>query len=62
LLAQKDQEDPLQDMRYSYDPMGNVFRIDAPTLATVYFANQRVEGHRTFTYDSLCRLTESSGW
>jgi insecticidal toxin complex protein TccC len=52
LLAQKDQEDPLQDMRYSYDP----------TLATVYFANQRVEGHRTFTYDSLCRLTESSGW
>ncbi|WP_429429336.1 RHS repeat-associated core domain-containing protein [Pseudomonas frederiksbergensis] len=62
LLAQKDQEDPLQDMRYSYDPMGNVLRIDDPTFATVYFANQRVEGHRTFTYDSLYRLTESSGF
>jgi insecticidal toxin complex protein TccC len=62
LLAQKDQEDPLQDMRYSYDPMGNVLRIDDPTFTTVYFANQRVEGHRTFTYDSLYRLTERSGF
>ena len=62
LLAQKGQEDPLQDMRYSYDPMGNVLRIDDPTLTTVYFANQRVEGHRTFTYDSLYRLTESSSF
>jgi insecticidal toxin complex protein TccC len=44
----------LQDLRYTYDPVGNL-RIEDRTLATVYFANQRVEGDRHFVYDSLYR-------
>jgi insecticidal toxin complex protein TccC len=62
LLAQKGQEKPLQDFHYAYDPMGNVLRIEDHTLATVYFANQRVEGHRSFFYDSLYRLIEANGF
>lgn len=62
LLAGKDQEKPLQDLRYTYDPVGNVLRIEDRTLATVYFANQRVDGVRLFVYDSLYRLIESLGF
>jgi len=62
LLAGKDQEKPLQDLHYTYDPVGNVVRIEDRTLATVYFANQRVDGDRHFVYDSLYRLSESRGF
>jgi len=61
-LACKDQEKPLQDLHYTYDPVGNVLRIEDRTLATVYFANQRVDGDRHFVYDSLYRLSESRGF
>src|SRR3546814_19546035 len=33
----------LQDLFYSYDPMGNVLSIEDKTLTVRYFANQRVE-------------------
>ncbi|MGF6204204.1 insecticidal toxin complex protein TccC [Pseudomonas frederiksbergensis] len=52
----------LQDLMYQYDPTGNVLRIDDHTLATVYFANQRVESNRQFKYDSLYRLIRASGF
>ncbi|MFJ4195558.1 RHS repeat-associated core domain-containing protein [Pseudomonas sp. NPDC089534] len=61
-LARKGQERPLQDLHYFHDPMGNVLRIEDHTLATVYFANQRVEPHRHFVYDSLYRLIETRGF
>lgn len=51
-----------QNLAYRYDPMGNVLRIEDHSLTTVYFANQRVDGHRDFTYDSLYRLTGASGF
>ena len=51
-----------QNLAYHHDPMGNVLRIEDHSLATVYFANQRVDGHRDFTYDSLYRLTGASGF
>lgn len=51
-----------QHFNYRYDPMGNVLRIEDPTVDTVYFANQRVDSDRAFTYDSLYRLTSASGF
>ncbi|MGE8146950.1 RHS repeat-associated core domain-containing protein [Pseudomonas frederiksbergensis] len=51
-----------QNFEYGYDPMGNVVHIKDLTLATLYFANQRVDNERTFTYDSLYRLTSASGF
>ncbi|MFJ3010127.1 RHS repeat-associated core domain-containing protein [Pseudomonas fluorescens] len=62
LLAGKDQEKPLQDLHYTYDPVGNILRIEDHTLGKVYFANQRVDGNRHFVYDSLYRLIESRGF
>ncbi|MCU1751280.1 RHS repeat-associated core domain-containing protein [Pseudomonas sp. 6D_7.1_Bac1] len=62
LKAQKKLEPPLQDFEYFYDRMGNVTRIDDLTFTPSHFANQRVDGHRTFTYDSLYRLTSATGY
>jgi len=62
LLAYKDPAAPLQDLHYVYDPAGNILSIEDHTLATVYFANQRVDGNRHFVYDSFYRLIESRGF
>ncbi|MEO6679964.1 MAG: RHS repeat-associated core domain-containing protein, partial [Pseudomonas sp.] len=60
--AQKNAESPLQDFAYVYDRVGNITRIETPGFTPVHFANQRVDGQRTFTYDSLYRLTSASGF
>jgi insecticidal toxin complex protein TccC len=62
MLARKDRAKPLQDLHYEHDPIGNVLRIEDHTLATVYFANQRVDADRHFAYDSLNRLTKCRGF
>lgn len=62
LTAQKPGDPPRQDQRYIYDRVGNVLRIEDHALATVYFANQRIDGHREFTYDSLYRLIRATGF
>ncbi|XXD82299.1 RHS repeat-associated core domain-containing protein [Pseudomonas sp. Z5-35] len=62
LQAGKPSEAPRQNLAYVYDPVGNVLRIEDLTVTTVHFANQRVDGHRDFTYDSLYRLTGASGF
>jgi len=55
------QHPPLQDFEYRYDPVGNVTRIDDHAFTARHFANQRVDGHREFSYDSLYRLHSASG-
>ena len=62
LTAQKPGDPLRQDLRYFYDRVGNVLRIEDHTLATVYVANQRVDGHRAFSYDSLYRLIRATGF
>jgi hypothetical protein len=53
----------LQDLRYTYDPVGNITHIqdDADIQNTVYFRNQRVEPSSDYTYDALYRLIEATG-
>lgn len=51
----------LQNFEYAYDAVGNVLRIDDSTFTPVYFANQYIDGHRAFSYDSLDRLITASG-
>src|SRR3546814_8601272 len=43
-------------------PVGNIARILDHTYTPSHFANQRVDGHRAFSYDSLYRLTSASGY
>ncbi|WP_339522206.1 RHS repeat-associated core domain-containing protein [Pseudomonas sp. EL_65y_Pfl2_R96] len=60
--AQENQQPSLQDFEYEYDPVGNVTRILDHVFTPSHFANQRVDGHREFRYDSLYRLHSASGY
>jgi RHS repeat-associated protein len=52
-----------QDLRYTYDPAGNITHIQdqADIQSIIYFRNQRVEPSADYTYDALYRLTQASG-
>jgi insecticidal toxin complex protein TccC len=52
----------LQDLEYFYDRVGNITRIEDHAFEPHYFANQLVDGHREFSYDSLYRLTRATGY
>ncbi|MFN0217011.1 MAG: SpvB/TcaC N-terminal domain-containing protein, partial [Saprospiraceae bacterium] len=51
----------LQDLQYTYDPVGNITQVWDQAIPTVFFANHRVEPISKYQYDSLYRLTEASG-
>ncbi|MCL6542211.1 MAG: FG-GAP-like repeat-containing protein [Roseiflexus sp.] len=51
----------LQDLRYTYDPAGNITHIRDEAQQTVYFNNAVVEPHAEYTYDALYRLIEATG-
>jgi RHS repeat-associated protein len=57
---QTDDED-LQDVRYSYDPIGNIAHIADSAQQTVYFKNQVVPASADYTYDAIYRLMEAAG-
>lgn len=54
-------KDPLQNLSYSYDPVGNISLLMDHLQTVGYFANQRVAPETTYTYDSLYQLTSASG-
>ncbi|KQV19402.1 toxin [Pseudomonas sp. Root329] len=60
--AQKNAEPALQNLEYFYDRVGNITRIEDHAFKPIYFANQLIDGHRDFTYDSLYRLTRATGY
>jgi insecticidal toxin complex protein TccC len=51
----------LQDLAYTYDPVGNVTRIRDSVAATRYFRNQRTDPTNHYRYDTLYQLIEASG-
>lgn len=51
----------LQDLHYTYDPVGNIVQIWDQAIPTVFFDNLRVEPLALYQYDSLYRLTQASG-
>lgn len=52
---------PLQNLSYSYDPVGNISLLMDHLQTVGYFDNQRVAPETTYTYDSLYQLTSASG-
>lgn len=62
LLSRLANNAALQDMRYTYDPVGNVLSIEDAALPIRFFANQRIEPISHFRYDTLYRLVEATGW
>jgi len=51
----------LQDLRYDYDPVGNVLHISNDAEATRFWRNQKVAPEYTYVYDSLYQLVSASG-
>ncbi|WP_296182702.1 RHS repeat domain-containing protein [Pseudomonas sp. UBA1879] len=51
----------LQDLNYTYDPVGNVVSLEDVTLPVSFFSNQRVEPVNRYVYDSLYQLIEATG-
>ena len=51
----------LQDLTYTYDPVGNITDIRDDAQQRIYFNNQVVEPNAQFTYDAIYRLIEATG-
>ncbi len=43
----------MQDLHYTYDPAGNITRIEDAALKTVFHAGQQVDPVGQYTYDAL---------
>ncbi len=62
LLTQRSSDDKtLQDLSYTYDPVGNITQIADGALETVFNKNQAVQPESSYTYDALYRLIEAEG-
>ena len=51
----------LQDLAYTYDPVGNVTRIADAVQKVTFYDNDEVSADRDYTYDPLYRLIGASG-
>lgn len=51
----------VQNLRYTYDAVGNITRIQDDAQQAVYFSNKRVEPSNDYTYDALYRLIQAGG-
>ncbi|MCW7549646.1 YwqJ-related putative deaminase [Photorhabdus sp. APURE] len=51
----------LQDLRYEYDPVGNIISLRNDAEATRFWRNQKMVPKNIYTYDSLYQLTSATG-
>lgn len=51
----------LQDLRYDYDPVGNVLSIRNDAEETRFWRNQKVVPENTYVYDTLYQLVSATG-
>ncbi|OFW05979.1 MAG: hypothetical protein A3H96_00125 [Acidobacteria bacterium RIFCSPLOWO2_02_FULL_67_36] len=51
----------VQNLRYTYDPIGNITDIRDAAQQAVYFRNKRVEPSAEYIYDPMYRLIEATG-
>jgi len=51
----------VQNLTYTYDPVGNVTHIRDDAQQTRFFRNRRVEPSADYTYDAVYRLIEATG-
>src|SRR5207302_917518 len=51
----------VQNLSYTYDPVGNITEIRDDAQEIVFFRNRRVEPSAQYTYDAIYRLTEATG-
>ncbi|MDG9882778.1 toxin [Pseudomonas sp. GD04058] len=51
----------LQDLRYQYDPAGNILVIDDLSQPLTFYRNQRIAAQQVMVYDTLYQLIEARG-
>src|SRR5262249_27980165 len=51
----------LQDLSYTYDPVGNITGINDAAQQTVFFNNAVVTANSQYVYDALYRLIKADG-
>ncbi|MCC2314104.1 SpvB/TcaC N-terminal domain-containing protein, partial [Cellulomonas xiejunii] len=51
----------VQNLSYTYDPVGNITHIADAAQETVFFRNKRVEASNDYVYDALYRLVQATG-
>ena len=51
----------LQDLNYTYDPVGNVLHIADNAQQKIFFRNQRIEPSSDYVYDATYRLIQAKG-
>jgi RHS repeat-associated protein len=51
----------LQNLNYTYDPVGNIVEIVDLAQKTKYYANAQVEPRKKYTYDALYRILSGEG-
>ena len=53
--------DALQDLFYTYDPVGNITHIQDDATPTIFHNGEEVLPHNSYTYDALYRLARATG-
>ena len=61
LETKRQNNDPLQDWYYTFDPAGNITHIEDKNVPITFFNNQKVTGVSEYIYDALYRLTSATG-
>ncbi|NSL86281.1 insecticidal toxin complex protein [Chitinophaga sp. Mgbs1] len=61
LETRRQNSDPLQDWRYTYDAAGNITHITDSNIPVTFFQNTKITDTATYAYDALYRLLEASG-
>ena len=51
----------IQNLSYTYDPVGNITHIQDDAQQTLFFRNKRVEPSNNYLYDAVYRLIEATG-
>jgi len=59
--AQQGRTALLQELRYDYDPVGNLLTISDAAIPSRFTRNQRVDARREYHYDALYQLCQASG-
>ena len=60
-IESRQQNNVLQDLYYTHDPVGNITSIEDQAIPISFFANAQIEPLSEYVYDALYRLTEASG-
>jgi len=61
LETKRNNNDPLQDNYYTFDPTGNITHIADNNIPVTFFNNQKIQGITTYTYDPVYRLIAATG-